>query len=98
MFEFLKFWKGRSTMSIETDVKAVVADVKAETEKVAGDVKSEFEKVFATAKVDAVAFEGSVSAEIVKLKAAVAAIDQSATIKALEAKVDALIAKIGAKL
>jgi cytidine deaminase len=74
-------------MSLETDVKAVGADIKAE-----------FEKIFTTAKVDAVAFEGSVSAEIVKLKAAVASLDQSATVKAIEAKVDALIAKIGVKL
>lgn len=74
-------------MSLEADVKAVVTDVKAE-----------FEKVFATAKVDAVAFEGSVAAEITKLKATVAALDQSAAVKAIEAKVDALIAKIGVKL
>ena len=85
-------------MSLETDAKAVVADVKADVTAAASAVKAEFEKVFATAKVDAVEFDGSVSAEIVKLKAAVATLDQSATVKAIEAKVDALIAKIGVKL
>lgn len=74
-------------MSIEADVKALAVDVKAE-----------FEKVFASAKVEAVAFEGSVAVEINKLKAAVTALDQSAVVKALEAKVDAVIAKLGVKL
>lgn len=96
MFEWLKFW--RKKMSIETAVVAEVAKVEGEVKVVAGDVKAEFEKVFATAKVDAVAFEGSVAAEIVKLKATVAALDQSAIVQAIEAKVDALIAKLGVKL
>jgi hypothetical protein len=92
-------------MSVETEVKAVESAVVAEAVKaegevkaIAGDVKTEFEKVFSAAKVSAVAYEGSVAAEIEKLKAAVSTLDQSALVKALEAKVDALIAKIGVKL
>jgi hypothetical protein len=81
-------------MSIETEVAKVEGEVKA----VVTDVKAEFEKVFSAAKVDAVAYEGTIAVEIEKLKATVATLDQSALVKALEAKVDALIAKIGVKL
>lgn len=77
-------------MSVET----IVAEVKAEAVKIEGEVV----KAVAVAKADVIEFEGSLAAEIVKLKAAIAAVDQSALVKALESKVDALIAKIGVKL
>ena len=85
-------------MSLEADAKAVVTDIVADAKAVVTDVKAEAEKIFAKAKVEAVAFDGSVAQEITKLKAAVSALDQSAAVKAIEAKVDAVIAKLGVKL
>jgi hypothetical protein len=74
-------------MSLETEVKKVEGEVVSEVKKIEGDVKADFVK-----------FEGSVSAEIVKLKTDVANLNVGGRISALEAKVEALVKKLGAEL
>ena len=95
-------------MSLETDVKAVGSDLAADAKAVVSSVKAEAEKVFASAKVEAVEFEGSVAQEITKLKdavnkhgqqiAATVVAASKSDLAAVEAKIDAVIAKLGVKL
>lgn len=89
--------------------ETVLQVVEGEVSKVAGEVKAEAVKIeqAVVAKVESavVSFEGSIAAEIVKLKDALAALEAKfvstslgTELAALEAKVAAVIAKLGVNL
>lgn len=95
-------------MGIKADVEKLGQDIAAEAKTLVVDAKAEFEKVFAKAQTEAVTIEGSVAQELTDLKAVV--LDHAkklassvgsaskADLAAVEAKIDALIAKVGIKL
>lgn len=106
-------------MSLETDIKAVGADIKADATAVAHtietdvkaavvDVKAEAEKIFGATKTEAVKIEGTIGQKLTALESLLAShAKQLATsvksvaqsdLSRVEAKVDAVIAKLGISL
>lgn len=100
--------QGDLKMGIEADIAAVGHDIVVDAEAIAAKVKASAESIFAKAKVEAVAVEGTLAQEFTKVKTVVdshAAIlatkvesASKADLAAVEAKIDALIAKVGIKL